>query len=222
MGKAKSIKKISLLVLVVFLSSCSSSVISSSEQNFDSSFDSSLESSFYDESAYLLLYQELENAEQSSLSKDCLGFDLVVEEKVKNQYSNSNLTFEFFKDEYDNQVISYRDNTDINHDYVYYDVDGWEYTYSSETFERLVSMRELTEANLESADDSSLINDIEETLDQIKLTIDKTLKDGIDTYTITIHEFDALFHKITDNVFLEEAELVLPNTFSLLYKLLIV
>lgn len=216
MGKAKSIKKISLLVLAVFLSSCSSSsVISSSEQSFDSSFDASLESSFYDESTYLLLYQELENAEQLSLNKDCLGFDLVIEEKVKNQYSNSNLTFEFFKDEYDNQVVSYRDNTDINHDYVYYDVDGWEYTYSSETFERLVSMQELTDVNLKSIVDSSLINDINETLDQIKLTIDKTLKDGIDTYTITIYEFDALFHRITDNIFLEETELVLPTTLEI-------
>ena len=217
MSKTKSIKKLSTLVLAVFLSSCSSSsTVSSNEESLDSSIGSSSESSFYDEGASLLLYQELEKAEQLSLSKDCLGFDLVIEERVKNQYSNSNLTFDYFKDEYDNQVVSYRDNTDINHDYVYYDVDGWEYTYSSETFERIVSMRESTNTLVESAGSSSLINDIEETLNDIKLSIEKTLKDGIDTYTITIHEFDALFHEITSNAYLEETELVLPTSLEII------
>lgn len=217
MIKTKSIKKLSILVLAVFLSSCSSSsTVSSNEESLDSSIGSSSESSFYDEGASLLLYQELEKAEQLSLSKDCLGFDLVIEERVKNQYSNSNLTFDYFKDEYDNQVVSYRDNTDINHDYVYYDVDGWEYTYSSETFERIVSVRESTNTLVESAGSSSLINDIEETLNDIKLSIEKTLKDGIDIYTITIHEFDALFHEITSNAYLEETELVLPTSLEII------
>ena len=216
MSKTKSIKILSVLVLVVFLSSCSSSTVSSNEENIDFSTDSSSESSFYDEGASLLLYQELEKAEHLSLSKDCLGFDLVIEEKVNNQYSNSNLTFNFFKDEYDNQVVSYRDNTDINHDYVYYDVDGWEYTYSFETFERIVSAQELTNTAIESADSSSLIYDVEKTLSDIKLSIEKTLKDGIDTYTITIHEFDVLFHEITNNAFLEETELVLPTSLEII------
>ena len=222
MNIMRGFKKITILFLAVFLSSCSSpSTISSSEESInssiiDSSTTPSSESSFYDEGASLLLYQELEKAEQLSLSKDCLGFDLVTEERIGPQYSSSNLTFELFYDEYDNPVVSYRDNSDINHDYVYYDVDGWEYVYCSEIYERIVSSHELANVIIASADDSSLVSDIEVTLDQIKLSINKAAKDGVDIYTITVYEFDALFHQITDNAFLDaDIELTLPTTIEM-------
>ena len=196
---------------VAFISSCSSSTESVSSVDSSSTSSSSSELT-------VVPYSELEAIEKNLLDRQYIGFDLVSTIRAGSVVNENNLTFQVFYDSHNFQVISYVDNKEFNNrDYIFYQINGWEYTYLK-TGDMIKTSNQLAVFDSDSLFNSSLVDDLDEVLSQVNVSISKKSKGELTDYYIELKNFDSFFHQITNNEYKDlgdENSLSLPETINI-------